>query len=204
MGHFVPALNGSCSCPPMGRDLGPNPARYIGPCWPDTKIFRVVPCLGRAFFRASGRPIRPGPNVHLYPHGHPFVGRAKVTGGMSRSEKSMDSSPGGPSNCSLLQETAWLSRAWHPLMSSELGMRQRDFRKISSVGSLLVRKHVIIMYVWSAPTVVYIRPRGNPIIHSHLLISLAFLHSGDIACNPPHIDPPQKVGYYASPSIPNL
>jgi hypothetical protein len=35
----------------MGHDLGPNPARYIGSC------------LGRAF---SGRPIKPGPNVHLY------------------------------------------------------------------------------------------------------------------------------------------
>jgi hypothetical protein len=34
----------------MGRDLGPNPARYIGPCRPGTKIFRDVPCLGRAFF----------------------------------------------------------------------------------------------------------------------------------------------------------
>jgi hypothetical protein len=66
MGLFVSALNGSCSCPPMGRDLGPNPARYNGPCRPGTKLFRVVPCLGRAFFRASGRPIRPGPNVHLY------------------------------------------------------------------------------------------------------------------------------------------
>jgi hypothetical protein len=44
MGHFVPALNGSCSCPPMGRDLGPNQARYIGPCRPDTKIFRVMSC----------------------------------------------------------------------------------------------------------------------------------------------------------------
>jgi hypothetical protein len=65
MGHFVPALNGPCSCPPMGRDLGPNPARYIGPCRPGTKIFRAVPgpCF---FYRASGRPIRPGPNVHLY------------------------------------------------------------------------------------------------------------------------------------------
>jgi hypothetical protein len=46
MGHFVSALNGSCSCPPMGRDIGLNPARYIGPC---------VPYLGHAFFmfRAS-------------------------------------------------------------------------------------------------------------------------------------------------------
>jgi hypothetical protein len=64
MGHFVPALNGLCSCPPMGRDLGSNPVRYIGPCRPGTKIFRVVSC--RAFFRASGRPIRPGPNIHIY------------------------------------------------------------------------------------------------------------------------------------------
>jgi hypothetical protein len=34
----------------MGRDLDLNPARYNGPCWPGTKLFRAVPCLGRAFF----------------------------------------------------------------------------------------------------------------------------------------------------------
>jgi hypothetical protein len=66
MGHFVPDLNGPCLYLPMGRDLGPNPARYNGPCRPDTKLFRVVPCLGRAFFCASDQPIRPDPNVHLY------------------------------------------------------------------------------------------------------------------------------------------
>jgi hypothetical protein len=54
MGHFVPALNGSCSGPPMGRDLGPNPARYNGSCRPGTKLFRAVPCLGRAFFPCFG------------------------------------------------------------------------------------------------------------------------------------------------------
>jgi hypothetical protein len=54
MGHFVPALNGSCSCPPMGRDLSPNPARYNGPCRPGTKLFRAVPCLGCAFFPCFG------------------------------------------------------------------------------------------------------------------------------------------------------
>ena len=32
-----------------------------------------------------------------------------------------------------------------------LGMSQRDFREISSVGSLLFRRHVIIMYVWNTP-----------------------------------------------------
>jgi hypothetical protein len=58
MGHFVPALNGPCSCPPMGPDLGPNPARYIGPCRPGTKIFRAVSCLGRAFFTV----LRAGPS----------------------------------------------------------------------------------------------------------------------------------------------
>jgi hypothetical protein len=58
MGLFVPVLNGTCSCPPMGRDLGPNPTRYNGPCRPDTKLFRAVPCLGRAFFSV----LRAGPS----------------------------------------------------------------------------------------------------------------------------------------------
>jgi hypothetical protein len=58
MGLFVPALNGPCSCPPMGHDLGPNPARYNGPCRPGTKLFRAVPCLGRAFFFV----LRAGPS----------------------------------------------------------------------------------------------------------------------------------------------
>jgi hypothetical protein len=61
MGHFVPALNGLCSCPPMGRDLGPNPAQYIGSCQPSTKIFWIVPCLDRAFFLVlrTGHKARP-------------------------------------------------------------------------------------------------------------------------------------------------
>ena len=54
MGLFVPALNGPCSCPPMGRDLGPNPTQYIGPCRSDTKIFWIVPRLGRTFFPCFG------------------------------------------------------------------------------------------------------------------------------------------------------
>jgi hypothetical protein len=57
MGHFVPALNEPCSCPPMGRDLGPNPARYNGPCRPGTKLFRAVPCRavpGPCFFPCFG------------------------------------------------------------------------------------------------------------------------------------------------------
>jgi hypothetical protein len=53
--------------------------------------------------------------------------------------------------------------------------------------------------------VVYIRPMGYPSISiDHLPISLAFLHSGDLVCNPSHIDPSQEVGYYASLSGLNL
>jgi hypothetical protein len=54
MGHFVPALYGLCSCPSMGRDLGPNPARYNGSCRPDTKLFRTLPCLAVLFFPCFG------------------------------------------------------------------------------------------------------------------------------------------------------
>jgi hypothetical protein len=63
---------------------------------------------------------------------------------------------------------------------------------------------VIIMYVWVPHGRVY-KAQGNPIIFiPHLLISLAFLHSGGTTCNTLHTDPPQEVGYYASPSGPNL
>jgi hypothetical protein len=61
MGHFVPTLNGSCSCPPMGRDLGPNPARYIGSCQPDTKYFRSC----RAFFVLQASPSGPA-QMYIY------------------------------------------------------------------------------------------------------------------------------------------
>jgi hypothetical protein len=56
----------------MGGDLGPNPARNNGPCWPDTKIFRVVPCFGPSHqARPKCTPIIPpiDPNSQL-----PFVG----------------------------------------------------------------------------------------------------------------------------------
>jgi hypothetical protein len=43
-----------------------------------------------------------------------------------------------------------------------LGISPQDCRKISSVDSLLFRRHVILMYAWSAPTVEYIRARRYP------------------------------------------
>jgi hypothetical protein len=58
-GPFRACLKRVVLVPAMGRDLGPNPARNNGSCRPGTKIFWDVSCLGRAFFRASGRPIKP-------------------------------------------------------------------------------------------------------------------------------------------------
>jgi hypothetical protein len=69
MGHFVSALNGSCSCPPMGRDLGPNPARNNGSCRLGTKIFWVVTCLGRAFFVLRAGPSGPA-QMYTYIEGY--------------------------------------------------------------------------------------------------------------------------------------
>jgi hypothetical protein len=70
MGHFVPALNGPCSYPPMGRDLDLNLARYNGSCRSDTKIFRIMPCLGRVFFSV----LRAGPSgpaqIYTYTPSH--------------------------------------------------------------------------------------------------------------------------------------
>jgi hypothetical protein len=54
------------------------------------------------------------------PQGHPFVGWAKATGGMGRSKKATDSSPGIPSNRALSKETVRLSRAWRPKMSGRI------------------------------------------------------------------------------------
>lgn len=65
MCHFMPALNGLCSCSPIDRDLDQNPARYIGPYRSGTKIFRTLPYLSRS----SSRPIRPPKctPIRLYP-----------------------------------------------------------------------------------------------------------------------------------------
>jgi hypothetical protein len=91
MGHFVHVLNGPCSCPPMGRDLGPNPARYNGACRPGTKLFRVVSCLGRAFFPCFGPAHQARPKcTPIYKYGKPghFIAKCPllvtVTGATTR------------------------------------------------------------------------------------------------------------------------
>jgi hypothetical protein len=109
---------------------------------------------------ACGRQISPGSTRRrkglarglgpVTPQGHPFVGRAKATSVMGRPEKATDSSPGIPSNHALSKETVRLSHAWRPQMLDGLEMSRRCFQEISSVSSLLFRKHVIMMYVWSA------------------------------------------------------
>jgi hypothetical protein len=108
------------------------------------------------------------------PQGHLFVCRAKITGRMGRSEKAMGSSPDGPLNRTLPQETARLSRAWHPRMSGGSRMSRRDFRENGSVGSLLVRRYVIIMYVRSAPWSCILGPGGpHHLDRSMYLINLS-------------------------------
>jgi hypothetical protein len=47
---FHASINGSYSCPSVGCDLGPNTTRCIISGRLDPKLFRVVPCLDRAFF----------------------------------------------------------------------------------------------------------------------------------------------------------
>ena len=90
-------------------------------------------------------------------------------------------------------------------MLGRIRMGRRCFREISLVDSLLFRKHVIMICRYEVPNNRVYKAQGVPHhFHSHLPISLASLHPGDIACNPPHIDPHQEVGYYASPSGPNL
>jgi hypothetical protein len=61
----------------MGRDLGPNPVRYIGSCRPGTKIFRVVPCLDRAFFTV----LQAGPSglAQMYTYGLGWSIEAQTT-----------------------------------------------------------------------------------------------------------------------------
>ena len=96
--------------------------------------------------------------------GHLFVGRAKATGGMGRSEKSMDPSPNGLSNRALPQESARLSRAWHPLMSA--GFSGNQFSRFTISYETCDRRVRM-----KCPTVVYIRPRENPIIFITIYLS---------------------------------
>jgi hypothetical protein len=133
------------------------------------------------------------------------MGRARAIGGMGRPEKTTDSSPSNPSNRALSKETIRLPRAWRPRISGQIRDESAVFSRDQFNRFTIIQETCDHDVHAECPTVVYIRPKGYPIIFiDHLPISLAFLHSGDIACNPPHTDPPQEVGYYASPSGPNL
>jgi hypothetical protein len=61
------------------------------------------------------------------PQGHPFMGRAKATGGMGRPEKATDSSPSSMSNRALSKETVRLSRAWRSPMSERIRNESAGF-----------------------------------------------------------------------------
>jgi hypothetical protein len=87
-----------------------------------------------------------------------------------------------------------------------LGISRQGYGKFSSVSSLLSRGYASTHVRKECPTVEYIRPGGTLSFPSidHLPISLAFLHPVDFPCNLLHKDPHQEVGYYTSPSGPNL
>lgn len=62
-GPFRACINGSASYWPMGHDLGPNMAWYIGSVQSEQKIFCVVSCLGHAFSMLRASPLEP---VQMY------------------------------------------------------------------------------------------------------------------------------------------
>jgi hypothetical protein len=67
----MPALNELCSCPHMGRDLGPNP-RYIGPRQPDTNISgRAMPepCFFSIPRAGSSGPVQ----MYIYTSSHVII-----------------------------------------------------------------------------------------------------------------------------------
>jgi hypothetical protein len=61
---FCASVNGSCSCPPVGSDLGPSLARCIISGWLGLKLFRVVRAW-TVFFSCFGPATRPALNLHL-------------------------------------------------------------------------------------------------------------------------------------------
>jgi hypothetical protein len=60
-GVFRASVNGSCSCLTVGCDLGTSTTQCIILDQLDSKLFQILPYLGRAFFRALDRP--PGPEA---------------------------------------------------------------------------------------------------------------------------------------------
>jgi hypothetical protein len=86
--------------------------------------------------RQEGLVKGPGPIIS---HGHLFVGQGRTASGMGRCEKEADSGLGGSwdlnaiHNIDLTFSRSTLGRR------NKLGISQQDYRKISSVGSLLLR-----------------------------------------------------------------
>jgi hypothetical protein len=69
-------------------------------------------------------------NGPVTPQGHLVVGRAKITSGMGRPEKTMDSSLDCSSDRALLQETIRLFRARHPQMLGWFREESTSFSKV--------------------------------------------------------------------------
>jgi hypothetical protein len=86
--------------------------------------------------------------------GHPFVGQGRTAGGMGRCEEEADS---GPSllvgfKCYPLRRSDFPAQGDHEYRS-KLGIDRQDYRKISSISSLLLR------YILSSYT--HVMPHGQ-------------------------------------------
>jgi hypothetical protein len=90
---------------------------------------------------------------------------------------------------------------------NQMRISRQDCRKISSVGSLLLR-NISLSYTHVVPHGRIYKPRGHPIerqvIHQPSTQFSSILHTREFSCNPPHKDPHQEVGCYVSQSGPNL
>jgi hypothetical protein len=74
------------------------------------------------------------------------MGWARATGGMGRPEKATDSSPNNPP-----QQPPDFPVHGVLEYRGGFGISRQDCREISLVVSVLFRRHMILMYVWSAP-----------------------------------------------------
>jgi hypothetical protein len=96
---------------------------------------------------------------------------AKATSEMGRPEKATDSNPSIPSNCALSKETVRLSRAWHPQMSGRIKDKSAGFSGDQFSRFTIIQETCDRHVRMECPTVVYIRPRGNPIIFIPIYLS---------------------------------
>jgi hypothetical protein len=71
--------------------------------------------------------------------GHPFVGQGRTASGMGRREEEVDSGPGGSWDLSAIHSADPFFPRSTLGRRNKLGTSRQDYRKIGSIGSLLLR-----------------------------------------------------------------